>query len=358
MRIFFITMLSLIVSVAFAQSDSTRSSFKISFYADLYYCYDFGNPGNHERPSYIYSFKRHNEIALNIGFINAAYSAKNVRSNFGLMTGTYSQYNLSSEQSLLRNLWQANVGLKLSRTKNIWLDGGVFSSHIGFESAISKDCWNLTRSILADNSPYYESGVKISFTTDNRKWYFSGLLLNGWQRIARLNGNNTPAFGTQITFSPGDKVTLNYSTFIGNDKPDSVARWRYYNNFYMVLHPTEKFGVTIGYDYCLEQKDKYSSRYFILYSPVAIFRYQCSNKLAVALRGEYYNDENGILIATGIDKGLQTVGYSLDLNYVISDNIVWRIEARGFRDMNNIFTNGTKATNQNYCVTTSFAMAF
>jgi hypothetical protein len=77
-----------------------------------------------------------------------------------------------------------------------------FASHIGFESAIGKDCWNLTRSILADNSPYYESGAKLSYTSKNEKWFISGLILNGWQRIQRVEGNNLPAFGHQLTFKP------------------------------------------------------------------------------------------------------------------------------------------------------------
>jgi hypothetical protein len=51
------------------------------------------------------------------GYINVSYTSKNVRANPGLMAGTYAHYNISSEPPSLRNLWQANVGLKLSRNK-------------------------------------------------------------------------------------------------------------------------------------------------------------------------------------------------------------------------------------------------
>ena len=124
--------------------------------------------------------------------------------------------------------------------------------------------------------------LKSGYTSDNGKWFLSGLVINGWQRITRVNGNNTPAFGTQITFTPNGKVTLNYSTFIGNDKPDTVAQMRYYHNFYALLNPTDKFRITLGFDYCMEQKSKGSSKYNTLYSPVLILRYQCFNKLAIA----------------------------------------------------------------------------
>src|SRR5664279_2330852 len=222
MRTFIIAIFSLITSASFAQADSSKASLIFSGYAEVYYSYDFGNPGNHERPSFFYNFNRHNEANLNLGFINASYAAKNIRANFGLMEGTWAQYNSSAEQSLLKNLWQANVGVKLSRKKNLWLDGGIFPSHIGFESPVGKSCDALTRCIMVDNTPSYESGIKIGYTSDNSKWFLSALVINGWQRIARVDGNNTPAFGTQITFTPSGKFSVNYSTFIGNDKPDSA----------------------------------------------------------------------------------------------------------------------------------------
>jgi hypothetical protein len=108
----------------------------------------------------------------------------------------------------------------------------------------------------------------------------------------------------------------------------------------------------------MEQKSKGSSKYNILYSPVVIFHYQCCNKLAVAVRGEYYSDKNGILIATGTPNGFQTFGYSLNFDYKISDSVMWRLEGRGLSSKDKIFTLDNQVSNQNYFVTTSLAIAF
>jgi hypothetical protein len=89
-----------------------------------------------------------------------------------------------------------------------------------------------------------------------------------------------------------------------------------------------------------------------------IFRYQCCNKVAVAVRGEYYNDKNGIIISTGTPNGFQTFGYSLNFDYKISDNVMWRIEGRGLTSKDMIFTLDNKVSNQNYFVTTSLAISF
>ena len=80
------------------------------------------------------------------------------------MTGNYARYNLSGEPDWAKYIYEANVGFRLSKKQNIWIDAGIMPSHIGFESAISADCWTLTRNILAENSPYYESGVKLGYT--------------------------------------------------------------------------------------------------------------------------------------------------------------------------------------------------
>jgi hypothetical protein len=286
------------------------------------------------------------------------YTSQHVRANFGLMAGTYPQYNLSAEQELLRHVWQANVGLKLCRNKNLWLDAGILPSHIGFESPVGKSCDALTRSILAENTPSYEGGIKLGYTSDNSKWFLSALVVNGWQRIARVNGNNSPAFGTQITFTPSAKATLNYSTFIGNDKPDTLKQMRYYHNLYGIFHATDKFGITAGFDYCMEQKSNDSSGYNNLYSPVLILKYQFTDRFSITARGEFYSDKSGIIVATGTENGFQTFGFSLNADYIPAKNVVFRIEGRSLNSKDDVFVKNAEAVNMDSFVTSSLAISF
>ncbi|MCX8474058.1 MAG: porin [Sediminibacterium sp.] len=323
---------------SFAQSDSTNNPLKISGYLEIYYGYDFANPPDHNRPNFVYSYNRSNEVNVNLGYIQATYLTRNVRANVALMAGTYANANLAAEPSVLKNIFQANAGIKLSKKKNLGVDAGIFTSHLGFESAIGKECWNLTRSILADNSPYYESGVKISYTSDNQKWFISGLFLNGWQNIQRHSGNNTPAFGHQLTFMPNSKITQNSSSFIGSDTPDSIRQMRYFHNFYGQFLLTNNFGIIVGFDIGAQQKTKNSSDYNIWYSPVLILKYTSVDKISISARGEYYSDINGVIINTATLNGFETFGYSLNLDYQIMNNMVWRIEGRGFTSKDKIFT--------------------
>src|SRR6476620_10805066 len=200
----------------FAQDSTKNNPLTISGFLEVYYSYDFNKPVNNTKASFLYSFNRNNEVNINLGYIKAAYNTSRIRVNLALAAGTYMNANYAAESGVLKNIYEANAGVKLSAKSELWLDAGIFGSHIGFESAHSPDCWTLTRSIGAENSPYFETGVKLGYTTANSKWFVSGFLLNGWQRIQRVDGNTTPAFGAQVTFKPLDKVTLNYSNFIGN----------------------------------------------------------------------------------------------------------------------------------------------
>ncbi|MBL0310495.1 MAG: porin [Bacteroidetes bacterium] len=325
---------------------------------ETYYSYDFANPANHVRQPFVYSFNRHNEFNLNLGYIKLAFATENIRANIALMAGVYSNDNLSAEPGVLKNVFEANTGVKILKKKNLWIDAGIFVSHIGFESAIGKDCWNLTRSILADNSPYYETGVKISYTTDNGKWFVSGLILNGWQRIYRRDGNNFPAFGHQLTFKPNSKITLNSSSFVGSDMPDSTRQMRYFHNLYGQFQLHEKFGIIVGFDIGAQQQSKNSSTYNTWYSPVLILKVSPTDKFSIAARGEYYSDANGVIIATGTPNNFQTFGYSLNFDYLIHNNVLWRVEGRGFSSKDKIFMLNDKPNKNNYFLTTSLAVSF
>lgn len=333
------------------------NSLKLSGYLETYYCYDLAKPANHVRQPFLYSYNRHNEVNLNLGYIKLAYATEHIRAGIALMAGTYSNDNLAAEPGVLKNILEASTGFKISKNRNLWIDAGIFSSHIGFESAIGKDCWNLTRSLLAENSPYYESGARISYSSDHGKWFISGLLLNGWQRIYRRDGNNTPSFGHQLTFKPNSKITLNSSSFIGNDMPDSARQMRYFHDFYSQIQLHEKLAIIAGFDIGMQQQSKNSSDYNTWYSPILILRASPCSNLSVAARVEYYSDPHGVIIATGTPNNFQTFGYSLNLDYLIHNQVLWRVEGRGFSSKDKIFTMNDTPGHNNVFLTTSLAFS-
>ena len=338
--------------------EKEKSPFTFSGYIETYYSYDFGEPDNHVRPGFFYNHNKHNEVNLNLGLAKVNYAKDNVRGNFALMAGTYAEYNLATEQGLLKNVYEANVGVKISKNDNLWIDAGIMPSHIGFESAIGKDCANVTRSILADNSPYYETGVKIGYTSKSEKWYLAAMYLNGWQRIQKIEGNQTPAFGTQVTYKLTSKTTLNWSTYVGNEQPDNNRKWRYFNNFYGQFKVSEKTSIIAGFDVGSQQTLNGSSDYDVWYSPVVIAQYKPTAKIQLAARGEYYADEKGVIIVTGTPTGFKTYGLSVNFDYLPAENVMFRLEARTLNSKDDVFLKDSTSSNQNVFLTTSLAISF
>ena len=336
---------------------TTPSPLTFAGYAEGYYSYDFNKPENNTRPGFFYNHNRHNEFTVNLAFVRGSYNTDKVRATIAVGVGTYMNANYAAEPGTLKNIYEANAGFKLGK-KNLWIDIGVLPSHIGFESAVSKDCWNITRSLLADNTPFFEGGARISYTSDNGKWLLSGLLLNGWQRIQRVDGNSKMSFGTQVQYKPSSTATLNYSTFIGTDKPDSARLNRLYHNLYGIFQLTKQFGIIAGFDIGTEQKAKGSSDRNTVYSPVLILKYSIDDQFALAARGEYYSDENGVLIATGTANGFKTSGFSLNLDYAPAANVLFRIEGRTLNSKDKIFVKGNTAKKDNSFFTTSVALSF
>ena len=340
--------------LAFGQeADSTRS-ITFSGYADVFYQYDFNRPAGKARPGFLYNHNRHHEVNVNMAYLKGAYAADRVRGNLALMVGTYADDNLAAESDVTQHILEANVGVRLgART---WLDAGILPSHIGFESALSKDCRALTRSLVAENSPYFETGVRVTFQPSD-KWTLAALYLNGWQRVARPPGNTMPAFGTQVTWKPSGNVTLNYSTFLGSEKPDSNRLIRQYHNVYG-LFVAGDWEFTAGFDFGAEQVREGASDLNTWYTPVLIARYQVSPRCALAARVEYFEDIAGVIIATGTPNGFQTTGFSLNLDYKISDNALWRIEGRVLNSEDEIFVTDNGLSKSRPYLTTGLAISF
>jgi hypothetical protein len=312
--------LCLLSGVSFAQTDST-SSITVTGYIDCYYAYNFTEPTSNNIP-FAYNHNRHNEFNVNNVVVGLKYSNRRLRSNLLLHAGTYVKANYAAEPTLLQFINEASVGVKLS--KKIWLDAGIMPSHIGMETAISKDNWTLTRSLCAENSPYYETGAKLSFVP-NSKLSLAFLVLNGWQNIEEKNSNK--AVGTQVQFVPTKKWLINYSTFLGEGKnlPDSLQVLRHFHDVYFTWLISDKLAIASVFDFGYEQKSKTDKSFAGWYTPALLVRCKLTKQWNTCLRAEYFNDQNRII---GINN--EVTGFSLNLDYAPMENALIRIEGKTF----------------------------
>src|SRR6185503_900940 len=85
---------------------------------------------------------------------------------------------------LSRMLQEAYAGYQV--TPSLWVDGVIFYAHMGMESWASKDNPIYTRSMTAEYSPYYSSGVRAIWAA-TPKLTAHLHLVNGWQNISETN---------------------------------------------------------------------------------------------------------------------------------------------------------------------------
>lgn len=357
-RILLVLALLFLSAAAVAQDTLPDNVIRWSGYAEVYYGYDFNKPSNNTRPPFVYSHNRHNEFNLNLGYLKGSISGKRYRANLALGTGTYMRANYAAEPEVLRFIYEANAGIKLSKNEDLWLEAGIFSSHIGFESAVSKDCWALTRSMLADNSPYFESGARLNYTSADSKWFFSVLALNGWQRIQRVEGNSLLSAGMQVQYKPSSDIVLNYSNFIGTDKPDADRLLRQYHNLYAIFPISKKTAVTLGFDVGAEQKQKNSSSWNTWLSPVLLIRSSLKNDWSICGRLEYYQDRKGVIIAAPFPDGFAATGLSLNIDKSIGSHVLVRMEGKNLWGKDPVFDTPQGRHRSSFTLTGSIAVNF
>ena len=341
-----------------AQIFSGDSTITLNGLVEAYYLFDFDKPATNNRPAFLYSYTRTNEVTADLAYLRAHYADSTVRGGFALMAGTYAEANLAGEPSVWRNVFEASAGVRLSRRENLWLDAGIFPSHIGFESAVGKDNWTLTRSLAADNSPYYESGAKVTYTSRDNAWTICALVLNGWQQIQRPTGNTGLSWGTQVTFQPNADLIINSSTFIGNTKSDEAKQLRLFHNLYGVFSLSSSLGLTLGFDIGSQQKVSDKSGSSLWLTPIAILRFRVDESKRVAIRGEYYQDNDGVIIATGTTNGFQVLGGSMNFDYAITNHSLWRLEGRVLSSKNETFVKSSGFGYSNSSLITSLTVFF
>lgn len=212
---------------------------------------------------------------------------------------------------------------------------------------------------MADNSPYYETGAKVSYTSADKRLVVSGLLLNGWQKIRREHDNSSLSIGHQLTYKPNQKITLNSSSFIGNDKPDETRQMRYFHNFYAVTELSAQWQLMLGLDIGAEQKLKGSQSYNLWYAPIAMLRYEYSPEIKAAARLEYYADPNNVIVQNSLSNNYKTFGYSFNLDYQLDNSLLCRFELKRLDSTNDDFikSNGRK-TDQNTLFTSALIINF
>jgi hypothetical protein len=311
----------------------------IGGYIDLYYGNHFSHADNDQVP-YFVSMSRANELNVNLAYIDLRYHNPNFRARLIPGFGTYMNANYSAEPATLKNLVECSAGIKLSKSKEIWLDAGILGSSYTNESAISKDHLMYTRSLAPEYVPYYLSGVKLSVVL-NSKINAYLFLLNGWQQIQDQNSGKS--IGTQIEYRPNTNHLINWNTYIGDERSAASPdfRMRYFSDIYWIFKKNKYTATACFYvGNQTKQNPISTSKNHIWWQGNIIGQYAFNEKFSLAGRLEYFNDIHNIQISpiTG-NSPFKTFSGGLCLNVKVDKNAMFRLEGRQFFSDELVYTN-------------------
>ena len=337
--------------------NNKKRKVSLNAYIEAFYTYDFNivAKDNQPRLDYLYNHHTYNYPNVNLAFAKVMIEKTRFRSNLGIMYGTYPKYNLAAEPTLFKYIYEANFGFKLAKNKNIWLDAGILPSHIGFEYAKGIDNYVVTRSIIAENSPYFETGISLSYKSKNEKIYFATLLLNGWQKI-RWTKNSLPAIGVQFTYTPNSIFSLNYSNYLGINQPIQNRKLRFFQDVYCKIEEN-KWTALLGFDIGLEQKTFQSNQYKSWYGLSFMLRYKVNRYLALATRIETYHDKFNLMIPAINSQNVRTSGLSFNFDLNPIKRVTWRNEIKWYNNQGAIYSSkslGYTNNNISFCTVLAF----
>jgi hypothetical protein len=314
-------------------------------YADVYYGYNLNRPldGGSFIAGTGTTGKRANHLALNLAAIDVAADLSPVSVRLVVQYGSGPEVLYAGEPrggAIGPDVWKflqiATVGYTAPLGRGLLIEAGIFPSHVGFEAFPSKDNWNYTRAWNGELSPYYQAGLKLAYPlTDTLSAQL--YLLNGWQLIGENNEAKT--LGAQLAWR-GSRGQVVLNGLFGPELAGDNGRWRLFGDLLLGLRATHWLrlmaSVDIGYQQLPAPTPTGPDGGALFWTAYAWARVQALSFLALALRGGYYEDRDGLM--TGTAQALGELTSTVELR--LDDRLILKVEGRYDRSTAAVFALG------------------
>jgi hypothetical protein len=332
----------------------------INFGFDSYYGYNFNAPIGRANLLRAYDVSS-NSFSLNQASVlleNAVDPDHGKRFGFrldlqfGQATQTLQGNSVNEPRpEIYRDIFQAYGTYAAPIGNGLTIDFGKWSSSIGLEGNYTKDQINYSRSFWFNYLPFYHMGIRASYKVNN-KLAVNYWITNGTDQTEAFNGFKDELFGFNLQPAKTVNWTVNY--YLGQEHPDveyfpnggappnapaqqgvpfepinpALKGRLHIFDSYVTWQTTPKLTLALDADWVIERANLNSSPGETA-GGAGYARYQFAPKMAVAARGEYMNDRNGLF--SGTPQSLKEA--TLTGEYRLADGFLLRLEWR--RDLSN-----------------------
>ena len=314
-----------------ALGESEQSPLTSFFFVDTYAAASKNDPPGIER-DYVTQASKNGGPHLNLLAAGAAYDDKLLRAKLAAQHGDSVDANYAAEpQEAWRLVQEGYVGAYLS--PKVSLDAGVFFAHIGAESWINTYNPNYTRSLIAEFSPYYESGGRLTYAI-NDEWTAQLLVLNGWQNISEARH---PALGTSLSWTDS-KLTVSSNTFAGNENDGT----RLFHD--LIIQRKFESGTLISGSIDVGHQDAPDIAGGWWWGYALIGKTPLTENLALNGRIESYQDPNAVITTPPSGTPFRVYGVSMGTDLDVGSGLCVRAEAKHLMGVDKVFLDDSSTT--------------
>ncbi len=331
--------------------DQLKELLGMSIYLQGGYTYNFRNPDSQENELRLFDHKA-NSFTLDLaelqflkdapvggmGYklkVSAGETAKFIHSRgLGIKDGQ------APADTEAFDLTEAYLQYNAPLGKGLKFTFGKMATYHGAEVIEARDNPNYSRSFLFNYAiPFTHTGLMVSYPfleTLSTSFY----AVNGWDNTDDNNSGKT--FGLSLAWTPIEQLAMNFNVMYGPEQKNNNSNNRFLFDWVGTVKPIKNLSVILNADYGSEQKDPNANGADSKWYGVAgIVKYDFSDLFSLALRGEFFNDNDGA--RTGTAQILKEITFTPEIR--LAKGLILRPEYRyDWSDQNSF--NGGKDKNQ------------
>ncbi len=205
--------------------------------------------------------------------------------------------------------------------KGLKLRFGKYATYFGAEVIEAKDNPNYSRSLLFNYAiPFTHTGLMAGYSfTDALSANLH--VVNGWDNTS--DNNKGKSVGLSIGYAPMEQLSMFFNTMYGPEQLDNNSNNRFLFDWVATIKPMKNLSLILNVDYAKEDMGPHvdDAKW---YGYAAIAKYDFNDRYSLAVRGEYFNDHDGV--RTGIKQAMKEITITPEIR--LANGITVRPEYR------------------------------
>lgn len=309
-------------------ADPEKPIIELSGFFDSYYSYNFNRPKAVTSPNassvssaslppatntYHYYDTYHNQMTLNLAelSVKAKYSEVSFFTDFDFgpfadLNATISSPSGSSGDEVSKHIGQAVITYRATGS-NLFFEAGKMYTHVGLETAKSKDNLSYSRTVLFTYGiPFWHTGIHLGFDIVPEKLQTGFYIYNGWNSI--YDNNDSKTLGVQVKYAPSTSFNIVYNFLSGAEQTDNESALKTVHEINSTWIPNDRW--TLAVDLLSGSENNVQvggiKKRADWFGGLLLVKYSINEKSYISPRYEFYQDADGYTLGA-VSQTIQSV---------------------------------------------------